>query len=245
MFCAPDPFMENNFHIDLSIAELSWLASAFGLARLPLVLPPLNAEALLTGCDTLLQRKLLEAGPDIGWRAHPFLMLALQWMGSASRHWEFHLYRPNAEALEGSLFLAYSQALLVLPQETGKRLIACVDLNSAIAEWQRWVGFPSNLQNGILPEWDVPQPITIIRADWLNSSRVREMAPPNFLAWARQLDWAGEWLLVSDAGRFARLALAVQGNAVWAGRYAPGRPGEFVLKTVCPSIVFDTLREGA
>lgn len=222
--------MEATFSYELSFAELRWLAGAFGLARLPLSLPDVSAESLLKGQKMLLERGLIEPGQAGGWQIHPFLALALQWTGGASRYWVFDLYRPKAQPVEFALFLQGGASLLVLPLAEGMKLIACQDVEAAIKEWQLAVSLPYSIESRSLPEWNVPQPVTVIRSSWNNPQLALTMAGPEFLTWAKGLDWAGEWALVVAETRLPRLALAACGNSVWSGRFSQGRPGEFPLK---------------
>lgn len=236
--------MESTLSLELTFFELRWVASAFGLARLPLSVPDIPTESLLMGRERLRERGLIEAGPAGGWQLDPFLALAVQWMGGAVRYWVCNLYRPKSQPAEFGLFLEVgAPALLVSPLADGKRVTVCRDVEAAITEWQLAVGLSDSPEVADLPDWAVPQPITVIRTAWTHPQFAKTMAAAEFLSWAAELDWAGEWALIKDENRLARLALAVQGNSVWAGSYVAGRPGEFPLKAYRSSLLRELLLE--
>ncbi|MBK8698434.1 MAG: hypothetical protein IPN29_02370 [Saprospiraceae bacterium] len=118
----------------------------------------------------------------------------------------------------------------------------CKDMDSAIEEWQLAVDFPTLNGAEILPKWDVPQPITVIRTSWKNLPLAKSMADAKFVAWATDLDWSGEWTLVMQGIRLSRLVLAVQGRSVWLGKYSPEQPGEFLLKTFHQTVLMEVMK---
>lgn len=231
--------------LELSFDELRWLAGAFGAMRLPLMLGQTNSEPPLVTTQTrLLQRGLIQRGPLAGWQVEPFTAVIMQWMLGAQHFWRFQKFLRDGGYSEFTLFKQDNAALLVLPLPDGKRFIACSNVDAAISEWQAALNLHPASEVGNLLEWDVPQPVTVIRSSWKNPERAKDMAPPLFLDWARQLDWAGEWLLVQNQNSFSRFAMAAQGAYAWAGRWTPGNPGEFVLKAWQPGTVKQIFLEG-
>ncbi len=221
--------METTYSLELSFAELGWLAGAFGMARLPFMLPGSFTED--DGRRSLRQRGLIQPAEKGGWQVDPFAALALQWMAEARHYWVFEQYRPGVtRPMQIPLFMQNGAALLVLPSMDEKRVVACQDVASALMEWRLAIRLPFSSGSGELVVWDVPQPLTIIRANWKSPDLAQKMASPEFLQWASSLEWAGEWAVVNDDQRSTRFVLAVKGNSIWAGRYAPGRPGEFILR---------------
>ena len=235
--------MESTFSLEFSFAELRWLAGAFSMANIPLSIPPVSPEALMDAQISLEKRKIIEPGQPAGWEIHPFVAMTLQWMAGSSRFWVFDCYRRDSQDSEFALFLQNQAALLVLPILNGKQLIACQNMDTAITEWLLAINLTNSNTDMKLPEWDSPQPLTVIRNTWKNPAMAKTMADAEFLTWAAGLDWAGEWAMVIDKNRFARLVLAARGQALWVGSYSQGRPGEFPLKPNSTNFLTQTLMQ--
>lgn len=236
--------METTFSLDISVAELGWLAGAFGVAQLPLSSP--GTIVLDDGRRELRKRGLIQPAERGGWQVDPLAAMAVRWMAEARYYWVFEQYQKSAIPRQIPLFFREGAVLLVLPSGDEKRLVICQDKETALMEWRLSVRLPFSADEENLPEWDVPQPVTIIRSNWRNPLQAQKMANADFLDWASSLEWAGEWVLVNEGRRSTRLVMAARGRSCWGGVYTPGRPGEFILRKFFPqelnSIISDTSR---
>lgn len=86
------PPTPNSFSLELTPAELAWLAGAFGQTRLLLPEPPLQrllddelAAELATGQISLAQRGIIQRVVGAGWQVDPALAAIVQMLGSPER----------------------------------------------------------------------------------------------------------------------------------------------------------------
>lgn len=221
--------MNSTIALDLTNSELYWLAAAFGFEHLPLALPYVSAEGLQDAKESLQKRGLMRPGNRVGWEMDAIAALSLQWMGNADKFWVFDQYKRDGTVLETLMILQDGAALMVFPLPGGKRIMVCRDMDIAIETWQISLGSTVLSKEVSKVEWDVPQPITIIRSVWTRPELARTISNHDFLDWAAQLDWAGEWAVVHGEHRFSRMAVARMKDSIWAGSFTPGSPGEFRL----------------
>lgn len=236
--------MISTFSREFTFAEVRWLAEAFGLANLPFTLPVASLSEIEAAHKSLLVRGVIKPGKPSGWQVDPIAALSIQWIAGSQQFWVFTQFLPDGQTLETSLFLQDGAVLLVLPLANGEQFVTCENIKTALVAWKEAVNLPLTNETGNLPEWNVPQPVTVIRSNWKNPSLAKTMAPLDFLVWASALDWAGEWALMVGGKRLARFDLGVCGDLVWAGHYIPGRPGEFLLRNYSQAELCEILAEG-
>jgi len=225
------------FQFDLSLAELYWLAGAFGIASLPLPsdapsgLSPSQMEARQKdGHASLLTRGLIRSSPGFGWQAERLPAALLQWIASAPSLLRLERIPKNGDARRIHFFTADDQGLsLEMDGDTAR--FAIFQTRRLLQESAvRWLALPAGAKKSTTIH-DLPQPLTFLPTVWndpalaariLKEWGANAKTAKSTLAWAVALEWVAALSKVKLEGQKNVLAnqFVLCGNAksIWGSR---------------------------
>lgn len=222
--------MVSTFSLDLTFAELNWLAGSFGMARLPITIPSVSQEELLLSQTSLSIKKMIEPDEAVGWRIHPFLSIAMQWMAQTPDFWVIYCYWRQGIQKEFVLFTEKAIALLVLPIDGGISLLACQDFDTALIEWQRAINLQDDLQEVKQIKWDFPTIITNTRSAWKRQDPNESMVD-EFFTWAQGLEWIVSLSYIKNEQSTSRFVLALKDQTIFVSQNLQSRSSEFLISS--------------
>jgi len=225
------------YPFELSLAELHWLAGAFGISSLPLpretfdgLTPPQLEERQKTGHASLLTRGLIRPSPGFGWQVERLPAALLQWISSAPSLLRLERIPKDGAAQNLHLFTADDQGLSLEMDGDTARFVIYESLPILRDSAMRWLALPAKIKKSAITH-DLPQPLTFLPTAWndpaLAAHILRERGAnaktiKSTLAWAVSLEWVAALSEVKLEGQRNVLAnqFVLCGNAksIWGGR---------------------------
>jgi len=225
------------YPFELSLAELHWLAGAFGISSLPLpdgifdgLTPPQLEQRQKAGHASLLTRGLIRPSPGFGWQAERLPAALLQWIASAPSLLKLERIPKNGATQSLHLFTADDQGLsLEMDGDTAR--FAIFQTRRLLQESaMRWLALPAKTKKSNIFH-DLPQPLTFIPTAWndptlaariLKERGVNAKTAQSTLTWAVSLEWVIALSKVKLEGQRNVIAnqFVLCGNAksIWGGR---------------------------
>lgn len=188
------------YRLELSTAEVYWLAAAFGYLRLPLAfLPRELLVELEAGQESLRRRGLILRQPGRGWQVDRLTAAAIQavggtrWTMAVERHCHGEVpHRANAFRLqEAGLFVSAGREVFLFTFTPDLATLTDLLLD--------WLDLPPASAAPAAPLRDIPQPLELVRAGWQDSPHLETvlrragLAPQEVAStqtWLRSLTWA-------------------------------------------------------
>jgi hypothetical protein len=185
-----------DFTIDLSQAELYWLASAFGYTQHALIhaagTDPLALR--LKGQESLQARGLVHRTPGTGWKVELAPAAFVRWSAEALGHLTAERFQHDGSTRRLELFRLSGQSLLVNTEKDTCHFLVTADPASlpAVMLAQLGVSLPDPGAGSPAPE--LIQPVELIRAAWeqhphLGDALARQ-GQSTAKAWLEGIDWA-------------------------------------------------------
>jgi hypothetical protein len=211
----------NTFHFDLSLAELSWLAGAFGIISLPLPLDALQdmtrpqlVEDQKKGHASLLTRGLIRPSPGFGWQVDRLPAAIVQWMTSANSILRVEYIEKKGTKNTIHIFTSGDQALSVEMNGDTANFILYKTHAALKKSLQTRLKIPIKSQKS-KEMFSIPQPQILIPVMWKDpniAAQILENAglattSKALIAWAASQNWMGvvskmqindETIIVSD-----------------------------------------------
>lgn len=165
----------NTYPFELSLAELSWLSGAFGIASLPL---PMNTPQKLArfqlvedqkkGHASLLARGLIQPAPGFGWQVDRLPAAIVQWMTSANSILRVERIEKNDAKFIMHIFSSGEQALSSEIEEDKAKFVLHKTRSSLIKSLKTWLKVPAQIQKS-KETFSIPQPQALIPVVWKDS----------------------------------------------------------------------------
>jgi len=225
------------YPFELSLAELHWLAGAFGIASLPLPedapagLSPAQMEARQKdGHASLLTRGLIRPSPGFGWQVERLPAALLQWISSAPSLLRLERIPQDGAAQRIHLFTAGDQGLsLEMDGDTAR--FAIFQTRRLLQESAvRWLALPAGAKKSTTAH-DLPQPFTFLPTAWndpalaariLKERGVNAKTAQSTLTWAVSLEWVIALSKVKLEGQrnviASQFVLCGNAKSIWGGR---------------------------
>lgn len=230
------------YQLDLSPAEIYWLASALGYTHLPFGFPfgdhdqaGLTGE-LRRGQEALKSRQLIQHVQGRGWQVERLLVALVRATGGADWTLAATLEARTGERASAFFFPLQTNGLAVFISEKSYHFNLCPDLDSLAARAVSWLNlhFPDEVDHEYT--LTLTQPVELIHAAWRADPRLAEVlgrqAPtgPGFSAareWLESIAWIVQFRLLrapwdQPAGSEI-LALTGNDRVVWRGLPAAGQ----------------------
>ena len=160
------------YPFELSLAELHWLAGAFGIASLPLPedapagLSPAQMEARQKdGHASLLTRGLIRPSPGFGWQVERLPAALLQWISSAPSLLRLERIPKDGAAQNLHLFTADDQGLSLEMDGDTARFILFQTRRLLQESAIDWLSLPAKTKKSAIAH-ELPQPLTFLPAAW-------------------------------------------------------------------------------
>lgn len=191
------------FQFDLSRAELYWLASALGIARLPL--PKGNPAEFSAsqrtafqkeGHTSLLGRGLIRPSPDFGWQADRLLVALLHWIVSAPSLLRLEYIAKDGTRRCAHLFTAEGQGLFLEMDGDIAHFEIYASLSLLQEAAMRWLAI--SITTKALISYALPQPLSLAPLVWENRTLAARILKehntdietiPAILEWVATLGW--------------------------------------------------------
>ncbi len=191
------------FQIDLSRAELYWLAGALGIAGLPLPKgnPAEFSVSQLTafqkeGQTSLLARNLIRPAPGFGWQADRLLVALLQWIESAPSLLRLEHITKDGTCRCVHLFTAEEQGLFLEMDDDIVHFEIYASLSSLQKAAMRWLTISTTTKAPI--SYALLQPLSLVPLVWKNRTFAVHILKehntdvetiPAILEWVATLGW--------------------------------------------------------
>ena len=224
------------YPFELSLAELHWLAGAFGISSLPLpdkmfgglTLPQLE-ERQKNGHASLLTRGLIRPSPGFGWQVERLPAALLQWISSAPSLLRLERIPKDAPARSLHLFTADAQGLSLEMEDDTARFILFQTRRLLQESVMRWLSLPAKAKKSAIVH-DLPQPITFLPAAWndpalaariLKERGLNAKTAKSALVWVASLEWVTALSKVTLEGNrntvADQFALCGDEKSIWGG----------------------------
>jgi len=225
------------YPFELSLAELHWLAGAFGISSLPLpretfdgLTPPQLEERQKNGHASLLTRGLIRPSPGFGWQVERLPAALLQWISSAPSLLRLERIPKDGAAQRIHLFTAGDQGLSLEMDDDTARFVIFQTRRLLQESAVRWLALPAGAKKSTTAH-DLPQPFTFLPTAWndpalaariLKERGVNAKTAQSTLTWAVSLEWVIALSKVKLEGQrnviASQFVLCGNAKSIWGGR---------------------------
>jgi hypothetical protein len=169
------------FYFDLSLAELHWLAGAFGISYLPLpddamsgrTLSQLEAEQK-NGHASLLTRGLVRPSPSFGWQVDRLPTAIIQWLASAQSLLRLEHIPKSGSTRRIHIFTMGEQGISV-EMNTDTAHFTLYETRAMLIESMiQWLAISPATKKS-KKNYQLPQPQTFLPAAWENLNLAETM----------------------------------------------------------------------
>jgi hypothetical protein len=224
------------YPFELSLAELHWLAGAFGISSLPLpdatfdgLTPPQLEQRQKNGHASLLTRGLIRPSPGFGWQAERLPAALLQLISSAPSLLRLEHIPKSGVAQSLHLFTANAQGLSLEMDGDTARFVIFQTRRILQESAMRWLSLPAKIKKTTIIH-ELPQPLTFLPAAWndpalatriLKEQGANARTAKSTLDWVASIEWVAALSKVKLEGNSntitGQFALCGDGKSIWGG----------------------------
>ncbi len=160
------------FQFQLTLAELSWLAGAFGMTSLPLPENSISTAARKfkqaesdQGSASLLTRGLIQRSEGFGWQVDRLPSAIIRWFGTAESLLRVERIPKNGTARRMHIFTMNEQGMSVEMDVDTVNFIFHQSRSTLIDSLSKWLELPASAKK-TEAAYQLPQPSIFIPAVW-------------------------------------------------------------------------------
>lgn len=161
-----------NFHFELSLAELRWLAGAFSISRLPLPDETIGGRAFSqleleqkNGHASLLTRGLVHASPSFGWQVDRLPAAIIHWLASAQSMLRLEYISKSGTTRRMHVFTVGEKGMCVEMNDESAHFILCDTRITCIGSVIQWLELFPTIKKAE-KNYQLPQPQIFLPAAW-------------------------------------------------------------------------------
>ena len=169
------------FQFQLTLAELSWLAGAFGMTSLPLPENSISTAARKfkqaesdQGSSSLLTRGLIRRSEGFGWQVDRLPSAIIRWFGTAESLLRVERIPKTGTACRMHIFTMNEQGMSVEMDADTVNFIFHETRSSLIDSLSKWLDLPASAKK-TEAAYQLPQPPIFIPAVWKNPKFAEDM----------------------------------------------------------------------
>lgn len=190
---------ESTYSLELSSAELRWLAGTLGLIHLPFSDDNLRnlscTDAGLSDAQASLQRRgLIHRAAGLGWEVDRLPTAIIRWLGTADKMLSMETYLHDGNSRRVYSLVDGKIGMSVTPDSDVYRFVLYQSIDALLMGLMNSIGAPRADTQPDSRCFDIPQPMIIIPTAWRDSNLAKQILQRSGVE-RKKTDILSSWLV--------------------------------------------------